>query len=935
MYNISPFIRLLLPLPPQQPTAKPRESADLQELTERFHGEDWANALVKSLPPQLSVGQAAQKCRELVATHPVQVSVLLAAQPEVAQAVMDLLPAERDPAQTQLVEALLNAGHPVNTQTRGLSRSSIGLLDARQKASVEALTKASTKYAAQKERVGGAYEPLSGRPYLSTNPNYSDRNYNCEVVHKELKREIVCLDFAKQLHLTEKDKFKAKLQGFRDGSVSGISPEKMKTNNTKEDAFSQGDRQVPFSPEYFGKLLVPLALRVKPGETRSFPLTYEFSAAQEGGHAMCLFIENTKDSPLFNISFYDPNLTANLMKIRVLPEEMSLLDFDRFDLRTKSSSRGVKVLNINAEDTDFANALAGKFVSTESATQQFFFANALALGQHDNLAMAASRLKILKAKPDVGLISRGLHYACQNARTDIIKPLGDFLFELTPKLNSKELKTVFLAKTLEGVTGLRIALTFGGAAEIEAVGKMLARFQSRLDIEDLNEILQEAIKAFPRALKENHVDAIKAFCSLLIQLKSKLQPDGLTAILIPAMRHVCDAMTSGNIESTKAFIDMLDQLKHELGHKNLKTILRQTDSDGESFLDRTMKSGESEKIRFFGEFLNQLKSEFNSDDLKDIIQSGNDQAPFHQAIQLNQIDKLRALADIVIELMDPTAALKDAEHDDVESSMLMSIASERLGAEGKSCIKTVFVPSEEGIAEVHLSNAPAARGDMGMSVLSAPGDSDDGIPEVEYRNNGALHYADGLRMLALRGPDGTPLMTMAMRSNRPHVVEAVGQILLHPRLKLKVEDFKSQVLEKDVRGMTAWYAGMQANAGQAIKAYGHMLAASELSSGDLMELFQTQVQFKIQEKVVASTGWQAAWNLQCPDAIKAFADNLMQLKFRLLPEHWRSLIQEKDSKGSSLILQGLQHRNPNMREAAQYIKSQFSPEAWQDLFPEN
>lgn len=975
---------------------EPKVKGNLDELTARFNHPDWANELMKSLPEHMS-DDAARKCQELVDLHPTRVSVLLAAQPEVAWAVMHQLRDMPSPTQAKLVEALLNAGHLLTPFTRDLSSESLDLIDARRAESEEAFATAKREYDNQTNhpdaRVGKSYLPVRDKPYLSTDRRYSAENHNGKVNHEILKQRIICHDYATEMHLIDQEKRYDKLQGFARGSVGGISPEKLKKKYTDEDPFLQGAKQVSFSQEFFGKLLVPLSLRINPGEERSFALIFPFDAETDDGHAMCVFIKKEKDSALFTISFYDPNVTGNLMRIKVLPEEMNQLEFDWFDKATRCSAWGVKVLTLNVEDIDFAKALTGEFIADDATTQQFAFANALACGQVAGLEMAASTLQKDKLPLDIKLASRGMYYACQNGKFDIIKPLSDFLFNLKPPISSGDLKTLFLGQRLVGCSGIQMALKKGKTSTVKAIGEMLNRLQSRLDPDDLNELLMEAGPGFVTAAERGDVDTVKVFGNALFQLRSRLFPRNLINILASAMFA---ALKNGNTAMAKTIGDILLPFKSELGSENLKKIfqitsatgipcwqeiiesnrmdaihtlsditnsltpelqskdlkdmLQKMDGHGRPFLNKLVSNGSPEHIRSYGQFLLGLKSALHSKDLAEIITSedGQKMSSGYKAVQVNQIDHLMALGDVVIDLMGATRPTEDtdsesslsnavpeeggdADASDRDMEMSLSIPPDSHHTARLPHMKTIFnraeVDTDDANEMRRIEAVKAPRGDMGMPIPPAMNIHHPAYKGnmVEYVHDAVLQYTDALGVLNFLGPKHASAMHSAMRTNNAKAVETSGNILLHPKLKLRGQAFKIQALVKDESGATAWHAGMRANAGQAINAYCDLLIESDLLFDNLMEVLQAK-------DAAGRTGWQSAWAMENGDAIKAGFDTLVRLKPRLRPEDWKSLIQDTDSKGNALILQGLKHKNPKMVEAARYIQQKLGDD-WQSMFP--
>lgn len=293
----------------------------------------------------------------------------------------------------QWTEAILEAGYPIEL-AEDLPASAQDFLQARESRFEKYLREKKEKFdhhaANGGQRTGHLYKVVDNRgrstPHFSIHPDYSPENRNGKMTRDG--QNLLC----GYLSTAVSDPTKAHdlLKQFSKGDASQIDPKAIAI--AKKEAFINGPSQVEVSAKNFGKFLLVLAQQVKPGETRSYSINWQYPTIYKEryfGHSGRFFVIKD-ESDAIKFEFYDPEFTGDVTRRRVLPEH---LRYGPSDISAYSIVPSpVPVLTINIEDAELAQALAGDFVVTTRQHQRLAFLSAMATANPGGMEVSLRKL---------------------------------------------------------------------------------------------------------------------------------------------------------------------------------------------------------------------------------------------------------------------------------------------------------------------------------------------------------------------------------------------------------------------------------------------------------------------------------------------------------------------------------------------------------------
>jgi DNA-binding transcriptional MerR regulator len=408
--------------------------------------------------PDTELNSIADLCLRFSESRPQAIGSLLWAHQKLRTETLTLLDANPnilESAQLSLAQCFLNAGFPIQDRS-GLSKGVTDFLEKRKKQTDTYWGNKKYKHhrdsAYSRKTFGEGPDAFKiGYPFFSNKQKYSLDNFNCKLVPPGSKEPMVCRHLEQAAQKDTKDF----LINIKNKNVNKFTYDNLEKLSKRSEFTS-----IIFSPGNFGKLMNRLAQRLEPGKEQSFSVTFH---TRGGSHAMRVFLKHLVDGRIY-LGLYEPNVSANVSHLKVFPEQIVDLDFDKFDFHGMRICNGAGVLSlfVPKEDKDWARTCVGHFVDPDLPNQVFCLSEALTT----NNILEVQRVMVILGlkKPKFGkkgleILGFGLYMALQNAHHSAVK---DFLSGLKDLgLSQEQIAEIVSAKRREGTPGLYMALQNG------------------------------------------------------------------------------------------------------------------------------------------------------------------------------------------------------------------------------------------------------------------------------------------------------------------------------------------------------------------------------------------------------------------------------------------------------------------------------------------
>lgn len=506
----------------------------------------------------------ARLCLAMVEAYPDEVTVLLwnrAAAQEVGQLLMAMArnPDAHSGAQgaMALARAMLGAGHrmgqPVDGQKGPWPAEVNAMLEERYAADVRYWVAKIQKFDEKPYKHGVRTFNELGKPFLSFSDCMLAEDLNGRLFDED-GNKFTCRHWVRALESHHDPKHFLKSVWLKDPKVLGLDYAALEKRDSEAMQVA-GRSSVQFSLQHFGKLLVRMVPLVPKGEMRGFLVSYAVNRRLGSGHEMMVFLKKAassrsteppgRDPMELKVSFYDPNVTGDMVHLRVLPEDLAKLEFQDFVSQAVCDRRGLDVLSMDVGDPALARALAGQFIAREQEALISSFLCSLAYGSLHEMREATSALLRLDAPAfevvnsvRSGELAQAMYYALWNNQADVVREL--VRSPLVAALRPAAVKKMVQAIDPKHVPGLFNAMQRGHRAVIEAFGELLAKLETQLSDEDLAQVLWAAsvmgpqVSGVAEAIRLGHEGAVAAYgTGVLEPLKHRLKPWMLKKLVAP------------------------------------------------------------------------------------------------------------------------------------------------------------------------------------------------------------------------------------------------------------------------------------------------------------------------------------------------------------------------------------------------------------------
>ena len=612
----------------------------------------------------------AQLCLEMVEAYPDEVTVVLWNKNIARQANKLLQEMEQDPGPggvaVALARAILGAGHRMNKHSLTLPASVCDLLEERSQADVDYWTAKFRKFSQKPDKHGVQTFSKVGEPFYSFSESKLAENLNGKLY--EDGQPFVC----RHLALAVENDTKNFLKSVRLRDVSALGLNYAALQQRYQDAKHVGGRSsVQFSLEKFGQLLLRMIPLVPHGETRSFLVSYTVNRKLTAGHSMRVFLKKASSgstAPLahdpmeLKVSFYDPDVTGDMIHLRVLPEDLGRLTFQSFGFPDMLDECGVDVLSMDVGDPALARALAGQFIAHEGEAQISSFLCALAHGNLHEMRVATSALLALGALefgkldgPRSRELAPALFHALLNGQADTVRELTGS--PLLAALGRATLKKMVLAIAVP--LRLRAPLSVmqkGHQAVIVAYGELLAKLEPQLDDDALKQVLLAWATGWAGALRLGLEGVVTAYGGVLDRLQHRVRPGMLKGLVEP--QHLgrlpgwARALLLDVRMAPQAWRSVLETLQRnqQLGLREVRRHVFGQNAQGVPRLCQALESDRGDIVHFMAQVI--LGSRLPSHELDPLLDPGLDGLAIRQAIGSWKRLGLRAYLEMVVAIQE-------------------------------------------------------------------------------------------------------------------------------------------------------------------------------------------------------------------------------------------------------------------------------------------
>lgn len=511
-----------------------------------------------------------------------------------------------------------------------------------------------------------------GKPFLSFSDGLLAEDLNGRLFDED-GNKFTCRHWVRALQSHHDPKQFLKLVRLKDPKVLGLDYAALEKRDSEATQVA-GRSSVQFSLQHFGRLLVRMVPLVPKGEVRGFLVSYAVNRRLESGHEMMVFLKNVASSrstesleldPMaLKVSFYDPNITGDMVHLRVLPEDLVKLTFQDFVPETDGDRPKVDVLSMDVGNPALARALAGQFIAREQESLISSFLCALADGNLHEMREATSALLGLGAQafelvngPRSGELAQAFHYALAFDQADAVREL--VRSPLVAALRSAAVKKMVLAINPTRVPGLFNAMRQGHGAVIEAFGELLATLETRFNDEDLAQVLWAArvtgpqVSGVAEALRLGHAGAVAAYgTGVLEPLKHRLKPWMLEKLLAPEqLGHLpgwVGALLLDCEKAPEAWRRALETLKlhRQLGLWVVRKHLWMQTEQGVPRLHRALTKNRGDIVHALSQVVRA--SCLPSHELGRLLDPGPDGAEIRKAIESARWGGLQAYLEMVV-----------------------------------------------------------------------------------------------------------------------------------------------------------------------------------------------------------------------------------------------------------------------------------------------
>lgn len=637
-------------------------------------------ASLKSLIPQRNVAvlaqfqaidlkAVAQLCLEMVEAYPDEVTVVLWNKAVARQANELLQEMEQDPGPggvaVALARAILGAGHRMNQHSLTLPASVCDLLEERSQADVDYWTAKFQKFSQRPDKHGVQTFSKVGEPFYSFSKSKLAENLNGKLY--EDGQPFEC----RHLALAVENDTKNFLKSVRLRDVSALGLNYAALEQRYQDAAHLGGRSsVQFSLEKFGQLLVRMIPLVPQGEPRSFLVRYAVNRQLKCGHVMRVFLKKASSgstAPLahdpmeLKVSLYDPNVTGDMIHLRVLPEDLGRLTFQSFGFPGMLDKWGVDVLSMDVGDPALARALAGQFIAHEGEAQISSFLCALAYGNLHEMRVATSALLALGALelckldgPRSGELAQAFYYALLEGHADAVRELAGS--PLLAALGRATVKKMLLAINPRRVSAWLLAVQRGHQAVIEASGELFAKLEPQLNDDALKQVLGAWATGWAEALRLGLEGVVTAYGGVLDRFPHRVRPEMLKGLVEP--QHLgrlpgwARALLLDVPMAPQAWRSVLKTL-HRNQQLGLGVVRRHVFGQNEQGVPRLREALESNRgdiVHFMAQVI--LGSHLPSHELDPLLDPGPDGLAIRQAIWSWKRSGLRAYLEMVVAIQE-------------------------------------------------------------------------------------------------------------------------------------------------------------------------------------------------------------------------------------------------------------------------------------------
>lgn len=511
-----------------------------------------------------------------------------------------------------------------------------------------------------------------GKPFFSFSDCKLAENLNGRLFD-EAGNKFTCRHWVRALASQHDQKHFLRSVRLKDPKVLGLDYAVLEQRDSEAMQVA-GRSSVQFSLQHFGKLLVRMVPLVPKGEVRGFLVSFAVSRQLGSGHEMMVFLKKAassrstepagRDPMELKVSFYDPNVTGDMVHTRVLPEDLVKLKFQDFVSQAYCDRQGLDVLSMDLGDPALARALAGQFIAREQEALISSFLCALAYGSLHEMREATSALLRLGAPAfevvngvRSGELAQALYYALWDNHADVVREL--VRSPLVAALRPAAVKKMVLAIDHMRVPGLYNALWKDHRAVIEAFGELLAKLETQLSDEDLAQVLWAArvkgpqVSGVAEALRLGHEGAVAAYgTGVLEPLMHRLKPWMLEKLLAPEqLGHLpgwVGALLLDCEKAPEAWRRALETLtRHrQLGLLFVRERLWEQTEQGVPRLHRALEKNRGDIVHALSQVVRE--SRLPSHELGRLLDPGPQGAVIRKAIELERWGGLQAYLEMVV-----------------------------------------------------------------------------------------------------------------------------------------------------------------------------------------------------------------------------------------------------------------------------------------------
>lgn len=441
----------------------------------------------------------ARLCLDHCLRHPRAVQLLLI-RPELARHAVALLGSHattHPEAVEKLALLLVDAGHVIDERTEALlPPQARAHLKHRREASALYWDEKREKHHGERKYLGvldGETRHLPrfiarGLPFFSMDPRKSAVNLNGKLGDEP--RVYWCRHLVSALHGAEHPK--EFLRSISAGRVQDLDWHGLE--HACEKSGYEGETSIQFSRHNLGRLLVDIGM-LRSMARHSYEIDYLFDGHHTVGHSMLITVERTLGENSLDVmrgegmkvSFYEPNITGDMAHLRVLPEELTGLSMDDFDVAGTCS--GSEVLSMDLKERELPRMLGGRYIDASTSSWRASMAMALSKGNLLEFDAACRHLAERGVPLDdstrawtdeqITALSRGLHYAIGDGHSRVIRAFHGFF--IAQQFSSKQRLAILMAE-FSGFT-----LECQEADVMEAFAKMVIDIQLHPDTRLLEE----------------------------------------------------------------------------------------------------------------------------------------------------------------------------------------------------------------------------------------------------------------------------------------------------------------------------------------------------------------------------------------------------------------------------------------------------------------